>query len=131
MVNSKRREGERRKPKATGVARLMNAAGYSLKGLQYTFRSEEAFRLEIYLLPIVLIAGYLFAKGDGVKLALLWGSYGLVLLMELANSAIEAVVDRIGEEIHPLSGAAKDIGSALVFVALLMMGIIWSLLIFY
>ena len=101
----------------TGFTRIIKAAGYSLKGLQAAWRHEAAFRQESILLFVaVLLAAWLDVSV--VERFLLIGSVTLVLILEIINSAIEAVVDRIGSEHHELSGRAKDMGSAAVFIAL-------------
>ncbi len=110
-----------------GFRRLVKATGYSWAGLKAAWRNEEAFRLEI-LFCVILIPGALWLGNDGVERALLIGSLVLVILMELVNSAIEAIVDRIGSEHNELSGRAKDIGSATVFIALLNVILIWLFL---
>ena len=112
------------KPNAKGLRRIINATGYSIAGLKATFRHEEAFRQEVYVLPIILVLAMIFAR-NGVEFVLLFGSYWLVLIAELINSALEAVVDRIGLEKHPLSGQAKDIGSALVMMAIVLTVVTW------
>ncbi len=114
------------KPGATGLSRIIKAGGYSVAGLRACFRHEAAFRQELFLLlPLLPLALYL---GDnGVERALLIGSLLLVPLMELLNSAIEAVVDRFGGERHELAGRAKDIGSAAVLWAIVIAFIIWLL----
>ena len=99
-----------------GLRRLINATGYSMKGLSAAYRNEAAFREEV-LLACVLI-----------PCALLIGSVLLLMLVEILNSAIEAVVDRIGPELHPLSGRAKDLGSAAVFIAMIILGVTWLLI---
>ena len=114
------------KPGNTGLTRIIKAAGYSWAGLKAAFKHEAAFRQELTLcllmLPLALWLGQ-----TGVERALLIGSLLLVLIVELLNSAIEAVVDRFGGEQHELSGRAKDIGSAAVFIALLNAAIVWLL----
>lgn len=112
------------KPGATGLKRLMNATQYSIKGLKAAFKHEEAFRQEVYLLPIMFGLAIWLSK-TGLEFALLFGSYWLVLMAELVNSGIEAVVDRIGLEEHPLSGQAKDIGSAIVMLAMVLTVVTW------
>ncbi|MBS7824565.1 diacylglycerol kinase [Wohlfahrtiimonas chitiniclastica] len=112
------------KPGATGLTRIRHACGYSVKGLRAAFLSEAAFRQEVYALPIVLGLAIWLAN-TGIEFALLFGSFGLILVAELINSALEAVVDRIGPEHHPLSGQAKDIGSAIVMVAMILMAVTW------
>lgn len=114
------------KPGNTGLRRVIRATGYSWAGLRAAAKHEAAFRQELALC-VVLIPLALWLGGDGVERALLVGSLLLVLIVELLNSAIEAVVDRIGAEQHELSGRAKDIGSAAVFVALANVVVIWVL----
>lgn len=112
-----------------GIARLARGMRVTIAGLRWAFRNEEAVRLEIFgLLFLVPLA--LWLGENGVQRALLVGSLLLVLIVELLNSAIEAAIDRIGTERHPLSGAAKDLGSAAVFVALLNAAAVWSLVLF-
>ena len=107
--------------------RLWRATGYSLAGLRAAFRHEQAFRQEVYLLLIVVPLGLWW--GDGaVEKVLLIGSWLLVMIIELLNSAVESVVDRIGSEPHKLSGRAKDISSAAVMVALVLAFLTWFLL---
>lgn len=112
------------KPGATGLKRLVDATQYSIKGLKATFKNEEAFRQELFLLPIILVLAIWLSK-TGLEFALLFGSYWLVLMAELVNSGIEAIVDRIGLEKHPLSGQAKDIGSAIVMLAMVLTVVTW------
>ena len=109
--------------------RLRRATGYSLAGLRAAFQHEQAFRQEVYLLLIVVPLGLWW--GDGaVEKVLLIGSWLIVMIAELLNSAVEAVVDRIGSEPHELSGRAKDIASAAVMVALALAFTTWFLLVF-
>lgn len=117
------------KPGNTGIKRISNAFFYSLAGLKAAWQNEAAIRQESMLL-IVLVPCALWLGGDAVSRALLLGSLLLVIIVELINSAIEAVVDRIGSEQHTLSGRAKDIGSAAVLIALLNVAIIWGLFIY-
>jgi diacylglycerol kinase (ATP) len=101
---------------------------FSVAGLRAALRYESAFRQECALAIIMIPAA--FWVGTSVpEYLLLIGSILIVLITELLNSAIEAVVDRVGTEIHPLSGRAKDMGSAAVFVALLLAAIVWGVLI--
>lgn len=109
--------------------RLWRATGFSLKGLQAAFRYEQAFRLETYILLPVILLGLWLGEGALEKVMLI-GSWLIVMIAELMNSAVEAVVDRIGSEQHELSGRAKDIASAAVMVALALVGLTWILLIF-
>jgi len=112
------------KPGDTGLTRVIKAAGYSWQGIKATYKYEAAFRQELGLM-LVLVPLALWLGQGGVDYALLIGSCFLVLIAELINSAIEAVVDRFGGEIHELSGRAKDIGSAAVSVALLNVVLVW------
>lgn len=111
----------------TGWRHLVHSTGYSLKGLQAAFRHEAAFRQELALFAILLPLAWWIGEGP-VEWILLVGSGLLVLIVELLNSAIESVVDRIGTEHHELSGRAKDISSAAVMLALALAGLTWTLL---
>ncbi len=109
--------------------RVIRATGYTMKGLKSAYTYEAAFRQEVWLSFFMIPAGLYL--GDGaVEKILLVGSVLLVLVAELLNSAVESVVDRIGSEYHELSGRAKDIGSAAVFVAMLITGLTWLLILF-
>lgn len=122
-------DGERdalRKPGYKGLTRLRNACGWSLAGLASAWRFEEAFRVEVVLCVILAPLGLWLGEG-GVEKALLLTSLLLVLAVELLNSSVESVVDRIGAEDHVLSKRAKDIGSAAVFVALVNVAVVWGL----
>lgn len=111
---------------ATGLRRIINATGYSWLGLKAAFKHEAAFRQEILLL-VIGVPLVLYLTPDSIERALMIGSLLLILIVELFNSAIEAVVDRFGGEHHELSGRAKDIGSAAVLLALINAGVIWLL----
>jgi diacylglycerol kinase (ATP) len=117
------------KPGTQGLAHIVKAWGYSMLGLRAALKYEEAFRLEL-MACIVLLPLALWLGNTGVERALLTGSLLLVLLVELLNSGLEAVVDRIGIEQHALSGRAKDLGSAAVFIALLNALLVWALIFF-
>lgn len=112
-----------------GLKRLVEASVYSWQGIRAAYRHEEAFRLQV-LLCVVLIPLGLYLGEGGVEKALLVASVLLLPLVEILNSAIEAVVDRVGEEHHQLSGRAKDMGSAAVAIALTLTGAVWFLLLF-
>lgn len=112
---------------AQGLTRIINAFGYSRQGLRAAYRYEAAFRQEVWL-ALILIPLALWLNLSAMSTVLLIGSVFLVLIVELVNSAIEAIVDRIGPEYHELSGRAKDIGSAAVLVALVFMVLTWALL---
>ena len=115
------------KQSPTGLRRLIKAAGYSLSGLQAAWDHEEAFRLDALL--FVVMTPLAFWLGEtSVERALMIGSLFLLLITELVNSGIEAVVDRVGSERHELSGRAKDIASATVFLALINIVLIWGIL---
>ena len=116
------------KPGATGVTRIINATGYSMKGLKSAWINEAAFRQELVLvLALMPLAGWL---GNSLnEILLLICISWLVVIVEVLNSAIEAVVDRIGSEHHELSGRAKDLGSAAVFIALALDALVWGALI--
>ena len=109
-----------------GIRRLIKAAGYSFKGLAAAFRHETAFKQEVVLSPILILLALWLGEG-GVQQAMLIMSWMLVLMFELVNSGIEAVVDRIGTESHELSGRAKDVGSAAVLLALVNAAVVWLL----
>ena len=109
------------------IRRLINATRYSLRGLRDGWRTQPALRYESFVLVIIIPVAWLAGKGV-VERALLIGSYLLVIVVELINSAIESVVDRIGREQHELSGRAKDFGSAAVFCAIVVAAIIWLLI---
>ncbi|MDR5903379.1 diacylglycerol kinase [Halomonas icarae] len=115
------------KPGHTGWRHLVHSTRYSIKGMKAAWFHEAAFRQELVLFLLLLpLAGWL---GDGpVDWILLLGSGLVVLAVELLNSAIESIVDRIGPEHHELSGRAKDLGSAAVMVSLLLAGLTWLLL---
>lgn len=110
----------------TGLARIAKAAHFSMLGLRSAWRYESAFRQECLLAIILVPCAFLLAE-TYTQAALLIAATGLVLVAELLNSAIEAVVDRIGEEHHQLAGRAKDMGSAAVFVSLVIVLATWSL----
>ncbi|MCX8661384.1 diacylglycerol kinase [Gilliamella sp. B2889] len=110
--------------KATGLQRIINATKYSLKGFKSAIINEAAFRQELILLILAYIIVMLIDFSIYERI-LLVGSIGFVMIVELINSAIECVVDRIGSERHELSGRAKDYGSAAVFLSLLLTLILW------
>ena len=109
----------------TGVKRLLNAFGYSCSGLQEAFRNEDAFRQEV-LLACILVPLALLLEPGMLGRALMMSCVLLLLIVELLNSAIEAVVDRVSLENHRLAKRAKDIGSAAVLVSLLTVVVVWS-----
>ncbi|MEJ2034472.1 MAG: diacylglycerol kinase [Deltaproteobacteria bacterium] len=113
--------------KRNDILRLYRALIYSLQGIRAVFAREQAFRQEVLLALFLIPVGLIFGETMTSK-ALLIGSVFGVLIVEIINSAIEAVVDRIGSEHHELSGIAKDLGSAAVFLALVNMLAIWLIL---
>lgn len=110
-----------------GLKRVFRATGFSIKGLKAAWKNEAAFRQEailaILMLPIALLVEVSISERILMIMTVM-----IVLIVELLNSAIEAVVDRIGDEIHPLSGQAKDIASAAVFISLVMCAITWAMI---
>ena len=111
----------------TGLTRIIKAAGYSWKGFRAAWVNEAAFRQEgIAAIIAVVIACWLDV--DAITRVLLIGSVLIVMIVEIINSAIEAVVDRIGPEHHELSGRAKDMGSAAVLLAIIIALITWGTL---
>ena len=117
------------KPETTGIKRIINAFGYSLLGLRAAFKHEAAFRQELACC-VVLIPVSFWLGQTTIERVLLIGALLLVLIVELINSAIEAIVDRIGTDHHELSGRAKDIGSSAVLVSLVNSTMIWGFIIF-
>lgn len=109
----------------TGMSRVLHAFGYSMQGFSAAVRFESAFRQETALALVMLPAAFWLGR-DWIEVALLVGSVLLVLVVELLNSAIEAVVDRVSLELHDLAKRAKDYGSASVLIALLWCGGIWA-----
>jgi Diacylglycerol kinase len=108
----------------TGVERIVHATGYSIAGLMAAWRHESAFRQECVLAVVMLPAAWWVGR-SWVEVALLAGSVMGVLVVELLNSAIEAVVDRVSVDLHPLSKRAKDIGSAAVMLSLITCSALW------
>jgi diacylglycerol kinase (ATP) len=113
------------KTDATGIRRIINATGYSWLGLKAAYKHESAFRQEVWLAVIMIPLGFYLGQ-DWTDKAVLIGSVLFVLTVELLNSGIEAVVDRVGDELHKLSGRAKDMGSAAVLISLIIAAMIWT-----
>lgn len=113
----------------TGLPRIWFALLHSLEGLAAAFRHEEAFRLEVYA-ALVLIPAALFVPASGAGKALMVASVLLVLIVEILNSAIESITDRVSLEEHVLAKRAKDMGSAAVMLSLLNVPLIWGLVLF-
>ncbi|WP_312229716.1 diacylglycerol kinase [Pseudescherichia sp.] len=111
----------------TGLTRIIKAAGYSWKGVRAAWLNEAAFRQEsVAVILAIVIACWLDV--DAITRVLLIGSVVLVMIVEILNSAIEAVVDRIGTDFHELSGRAKDMGSAAVLMSILLALATWGIL---
>ncbi len=106
--------------------RLIRAIGFSFAGLRTTFKNEPAFRQELLVLLLVIPLAFWLGE-NGVDYALLIGSWVIVIMVELLNTAIEAVVNRIGPEHTELAGRAKDCGSAAVFIAIILSVVVWLL----
>ena len=109
----------------SGIRRFYYATKYSIQGFRAAYKEEQAFRYELAAMLLLVPAAVWIAQ-SGVQLALLWGSCLLVLAFEIVNSAIEAVVDRWGSEYHELAGRAKDMGSAGVFLMIMLTVVVWG-----
>jgi len=112
-----------------GIKRIVNAFRYSVDGFRTAWRHEHAFRQELMVAAPATIVALLLPVSSFQKLALIV-VLGLVLLVELINAAIEAVVDRVSLERHPLSKAAKDLGSAAVALAIMMAAATWAVVLY-
>ena len=113
-----------------GFTRIIKAAQFSWQGLCAAYRYEEAFRQETWLCILMIPLG-LYLGENGVEKALLVSSVLLLPIVEILNSAIEAVVDRVGTEPHELSGRAKDMGSAAVALSIVLLGLVWILVLVF
>jgi len=114
----------------SGIARLVRATRVGIKALIWAAREEEAIRLEMLGLVVLVPLGIWLGQ-TGAQRAVLCGSALAVLIVELLNTGLEVAVDRIGTEHHELSGRAKDLGSAAVMMALLMAALSWALILIY
>lgn len=114
------------KPKVAGVKRIINAAHYSSLGFSFAWKNEAAFRQELILCCVLVPGAFWLGQTSMERIALI-SCCALVVIVELLNTAIEAVVDRIGPERHELAGSAKDLGSAAVAVSLLLTLVVWAL----
>lgn len=112
------------------IQRLTRATTHSLQGLRYVITGEFAFRLEVILSVIIIPLG-LHLGHTATEKVLLCGSWLLVLIIETVNTAIETLVNRISLDHHPLSGRAKDLGSAAVFITLLLAALTWLLILVF
>ena len=113
------------KPGKTGIARIIDATAYSARGLRACFANEAAFRQEVALTAVLFPLAFAVAR-SATQWLLLVSPLFLLLIVELLNSAVESVVDRIGHEHHELSGRAKDMGSASVLLCLLLIACCWG-----
>jgi len=117
------------KPGATGFKRVVDATGYTIKGLRAAWRVESAFRQESILALVFAPAAFWLGRSL-LETAMLLATLAFVLTTELLNSAIEAIVDRASPEMNELAGRAKDMGSAAVFVSLTTVVVVWALVAF-
>jgi diacylglycerol kinase (ATP) len=115
------------KPSNTGLRRIFKAATYSTRGFHWAWNHEAAFRQEICLVILMLPTAF-YVNVSTAEKVLMVGSLFIVLIVELINSAIESAVDRISPDIHELSGAAKDMGSAAVLVSLFLVMFVWGVI---
>jgi diacylglycerol kinase (ATP) len=117
------------RPKPLGWTRMFGACLNSWKGLRGAFAAEQAFRHEVGLAIVLIPAGFWFGE-TAIEKILLVGAVLFLLIIELLNTAVETVVDRIGLERHVLSGLAKDVGSAAVLLSFVVLLLVWGLLLF-
>ncbi len=114
----------------SGFMRVVKATQYSIQGIRAAYQHEEAFRQEVWLCIVLIPLGLYLGETRVVKI-LLVASAILLPLVEILNSAIEAVVDRFGGEQHELSGRAKDMGSAAVMLAIALTASVWGIILFF
>ena len=115
------------KSQQSEIKRLLSACTYSAQGFNACYKSEAAFRLEAWLAVVLLPLGYWLGESAIEKMLLITPIF-VVLIVEMLNSALEAVVDRIGIEKHELSGFAKDVASAAVALSLILFLVTWSII---
>ena len=118
------------KPGETGIKRIISAFFNSIRGMKDCWKNEAAFRQEVIGSLILIPLGLYLGEG-GIEKSLLVSVCFLVLIVEILNSGIEAAIDRIGHEHHELSGLAKDLGRAAVFMSLTLVGITWFLILVF
>lgn len=116
------------KPGNKGLTRIIKAFGFSVKGFRAAWKHEEAFRQEA-ILALILLPLSFYVAANATQLAILLSTLFIVLITEILNSAVEAVVDRVSDEHHKLAGRAKDMGSAAVLLSLTMTVVIWGVII--
>lgn len=117
------------KPGRRGLVRIYHAFIYSMQGFSHAWKHEAAFRQEVAL-AVVLVPAAFFVAQTHIELILMLATVALILMAELINSAIEAAIDRMSHEYHELSGRAKDLGSALVLVAMIICAMTWGIIIY-
>ena len=108
----------------TGFQRWINATGYSIKGIRACWQNEAAFRQDVLLSVVLFACSFFLARSVEQWLLLVFPLF-LILIVELLNSAVENAIDRIGHEMHHLSGRAKDMGSAAVLFCLFLIAFTW------
>jgi diacylglycerol kinase (ATP) len=118
------------KPGKTGIVRILDAAGYSMSGIRAAWKNEAAFRQEVVGGLVMLLLSFFIAANPLQWLFLVFPLF-ILLIVELINSALESVVDRIGPEKHELSGRTKDMGSAAVFFSLVLVAVSWAAIIWH
>ena len=118
------------KPGKTGIVRILDAAGYSMSGIGAAWKNEAAFRQEVVGGLVMLLLSFFIAANPLQWLFLVFPLF-ILLIVELINSALESVVDRIGPEKHELSGRTKDMGSAAVFFSLVLVAVSWTAIIWH
>ena len=123
-TRKKANQGQMTKPGRKGLTRLVDATRYSWQGFKAAWLHEEAFRMEATLALAFVPLAFFIGQTPAHQIALVI-TCGLVILAEVINTAIESIVDRIGPEHDPLSGQAKDLGSAAVFVTLSLFLLVW------
>lgn len=111
----------------TGLKRIYNAFFFSMHGFQACFRTEEAFRQEVFL-ALIMIPLSFFVSETAIENVILISVVALVLIVEILNTAVERAIDRISFEKHELSKEAKDMGSAAVFISLVLAGVVWAMI---
>ena len=115
------------KPESTGIKHIIDAAGYSISGFKAAWQNESAVRQEVCVFSVLIPVAF-WLGSSAVETVLLIGCCLLVFMAEIMNAALEAVVDRIGSERHELSGRAKDLASAAVYVAWANLVMVWVLI---
>jgi len=113
----------------TGIKRILNAFKYSFDGLKAVYKSEEAFRQDL-LISIIMFIILIIFPFSFIEKILLFSTIFAIIFAELTNTAIEFIIDRISDEIHPLSKIVKDIGSSLVFVSFIYLIFVWTIILF-